>query len=203
MDATVLKMERSEARELYEKYRASLHFGEEIDREVARAYRLLAQGKLIIKAFESVRTAGLNEDGLPKLAILHADAKSCHLTLYRDGAARFEPVRWARAKSTILGFPSGTFAPPETSFPLVRPWRSGELPGRSSTHEAQAVVPIVPLHMRPKHALSNYHILWEADWHAVPRDPYLLRRLGKGDLWLVVAMWDLTEVERAALQARV
>jgi len=37
----------------------------------------------------------------------------------------------------------------------------------------------------------------------VPRDPYLLRRLGKGDLWLVVAAWDLTEVERAALQSRV
>ena len=31
----------------------------------------------------------------------------------------------------------------------------------------------------------------------------LLRRMGRGDLWLVMAAWDLTEVERAALQARV
>jgi len=37
---------------------------------------------------------------------------------------------------------------------------------------------------------------------AAPRDPMLLRRLG-GDLWLVVAHWDLTEVERAAMATRV
>ena len=44
----------------------------------------------------------------------------------------------------------------------------------------------------------------DPDWkrRAVPRDPFLLRHLGKGDLWVVVAMWNLTEVERAALQAR-
>ena len=36
-----------------------------------------------------------------------------------------------------------------------------------------------------------------------PRDPYLLRRIGKADLWLVVASWELTEVEMAALSTRV
>nr|RAW03963.1 hypothetical protein DBT41_10200 [Aerococcus urinae] len=66
-----------------------------------------------------------------------------------------------------------------------------------------AKVPIIPVHLRPRHALANYHILWEADWHEVPYDPYLLRRIGKGDMWLVVAMWDLTEVERSALSARI
>jgi hypothetical protein len=30
----------------------------------------------------------------------------------------------------------------------------------------------------------------------------LLRRIGRADLWLVVAGWDLTEVERAALSTR-
>ena len=30
-----------------------------------------------------------------------------------------------------------------------------------------------------------------------------LRRIGKADLWLVVAQWDLTEVEKAALSTRV
>ncbi len=51
---------------------------------------------------------------------------------------------------------------------------------------------------------SNYHILWEAEWtKIVPRDPYLLRRIGQADLWLVVAAWNLTEVERAALSTRI
>ncbi len=65
-------------------------------------------------------------------------------------------------------------------------------------------MPIVPINLRPKRGLANYHILWEAEWHnVVPVDPLLLRRLGKGDLWLVVAAWDLTEVEQAALTARI
>ena len=34
-------------------------------------------------------------------------------------------------------------------------------------------------------------------------DHTLLRRIGKADLWLVVAAWELTLVEQAALAARV
>jgi hypothetical protein len=41
------------------------------------------------------------------------------------------------------------------------------------------------------------------EWRkVVPKDPYLLRRIGDGDMWVVVAHWDLTEVERAALAHR-
>src|SRR5258708_4807132 len=48
-----------------------------------------------------------------------------------------------------------------------------------STHEAEAIVPLVPVHLRPKRGLENYHILWEAEWtRVVPRDPMLLRRIG-------------------------
>lgn len=65
-------------------------------------------------------------------------------------------------------------------------------------------MPLIPVHLRPRHALDNYHVLWEAEWsRVVPRDPYLLRRIGNADLWLVLAAWDLTEVERAALATRV
>lgn len=199
METSALTMERSEAKVLYEKYQSHIHFGEAIDREVARAYRLLAQGKLIIRALESVKAAGLNEEGLPKLAIIRADAKECRVVLDRDGSAKFVMKQWDRSTARQIVFPSGTFSPPLDTFPFA--WRTQT--ERAWTHEARAIVPIVPLHLRPKHSMSNYHILWEADWHAVPRDPYLLRRLGKGDLWLVLAMWDLTEVERAALQARV
>jgi len=47
--------------------------------------------------------------------------------------------------------------------------------------------------------LDRFHILWEADWHLdPPQDPALLRRL-MGDLWVVLAVWDLTSLERAVL----
>jgi hypothetical protein len=180
-------MDRSEARELYEKYRSAVHFGGPVDREIARTYRLIGQGKVIIRALESVKSAGLDEEGLPKLAIIRADQRECHLYLGFRGSATFSPRQdayWCAPGRVEL--PDGTF-----------PQRQSGLSNR------KAVVPMIPAHLRPQHSLANYHILWEADWHIVPRDPILLRRLSKGDLWLVVAAWNLTEVERAALQARV
>ena len=76
--------------------------------------------------------------------------------------------------------------------------------GRRGSSDHKAQLPLIPVHLRPKRGLENYHILWEAEWEPIPpRDPYLLRRIGKADLWLVVAHWDLTEVERAVLATRV
>jgi hypothetical protein len=57
--------------------------------------------------------------------------------------------------------------------------------------------------LRPKATLEHFHILWEAVWqpHTAPRDPMLLKHLG-GVFYAVVAVWDLTELERAALRLR-
>ena len=67
----------------------------------------------------------------------------------------------------------------------------------------KAIVPTVPPRFRPSASLSNYHILFEAEWDMIaPRDPALLKHIG-GDLYAVLAVWDLTEVERAVLQQRV
>ena len=50
----------------------------------------------------------------------------------------------------------------------------------------RAVVPLIPIHLRPKRGLQNYHVLWEAEWRpAPPVDPLLLRRIGVSDLWVV------------------
>jgi len=57
----------------------------------------------------------------------------------------------------------------------------------------------MPPQFRPPAAeLKNYHVLWEADWTAIPRDPMLLRRIGK-DAWVVLAAWDLTDIEMNVL----
>jgi hypothetical protein len=185
MEVSTMKMERAEARELYEKYQASVSFGTDIDREIARTYRLLGQGEVIIRAIDSIKMAGLGADGHPLLALTRADARRCVWRGYADGSGRFvADGRWRGARNTV--------SVPVDFFPRA-----------TSRWDCEAIVPIVPAHLRPKHSLANYDILWEADWRDVPKDPLLLRRLGKGDLWLVLAAWDLTEVERAALQARV
>jgi hypothetical protein len=62
-----------------------------------------------------------------------------------------------------------------------------------------AMTPLVPLPLRPKHKLENYFLLWEANWHpAPPRDPYLLRPLA-GSLMEIIAEWELTDLEVAAV----
>jgi hypothetical protein len=64
------------------------------------------------------------------------------------------------------------------------------------------MVPPVPPGLQPKFGLGNYHILWEAEWEMVaPKDPALLKHIG-GDLYAVLATWDLTEIERTVLAGR-
>lgn len=193
MDVIKIELEPSEARRHYEEYLKHRKFDTPMDVEIRRAYRAIAMGATVIKALDSIRAAGVHEDGTPKLGIVRADQKRCYMDRSADGSVRFyarENLRW-RSRDTSLRFslPFGTL-PPVGAVHRWEPYK--------------AIVPIIPVHLRPKKNLDLYHILWEADWRpVVPIDPLLIKRLGKGDLWLVVAAWDLTEVERAVLASRV
>jgi hypothetical protein len=192
METTQIGATRSEARDLWRKYREHQHWSKPIDDEIRLAYQRIAQGKIIIRALQSVVDAGLGEDGLPKLAIARADARQCYFTHRSNGSADFAidrlvPWHLRNTSTKMISFPDGSFPAPTKGF-----------------NGATAIVPLIPLHLRPKRGLPNYHILWEAEWRPrPPGDPMLLRRIGKADLWLVVAAWDLTDVERAALSTRV
>lgn len=187
MQTEAITLDRAKARDLYRAYKKHKHYSEPIDDEIRRAYQLLAQGRLIIKALESIKAAGLGDDGFPKLALCRADRSSCQVSIYHNGSSDMsaDGARTGKVGSLLFHFPADTF------------------PRSRAKWNGRALLPPVPLHLRPKRGLANYHILWEAEWQPVPpRDPFLLRRIGKADMWLVVAMWDLTEVERAALAAR-
>lgn len=203
MQPQIIKVDRLQALALYRKYKEHRAYSEPIDWEIQRTYHLLATGKVVIRAIESIKIAGLNAEFLPKLALAPASAKSCHLRRDRNGSMIMSPTAdfWQKRKNQ-LRFGEETFAFPPDSFPL-RQWGPSEKPFRLNTSNHEAILPIIPLHLRPKRGLENYHVLWEAEWKRVPpADPWLLRRIGKADLWLVVAAWDLTEVERAALATR-
>lgn len=198
MQTEQVVMDRAEARDLYRKYKEHKHYSTPIDKEVQRAYQLLAQGRLVIKALESIRLAGLNAEDYPKLAIAPATAKHVECQVRDNGALSFD-ARERRSYHHLderkIVAERCYFSFPADSFPRTR---------AQYRWLATAQVPIVPVMHRPARGLANYHILWEAEWSKiVPRDPMLLRRIGKADLWAVLAMWDLTEVERAALATRV
>src|SRR5262252_8942210 len=199
MDIERMTVNRQEAEQLYRKYKEHRAYSEPIDWEIQRTYQLLSHGKLVIRALESVVRAGVTEAGLPKLALASAAAKTCFLERRANGAAIMKSSASWRSNKNNYVWPSGSFDFPAGSFPMG--W-DGKYRNTRQYHTAQ--LPLVPIHLRPKRGLANYHVLWEAEWQPVPpRDPYLLRRIGKADLWLVVAHWDLTEVERAALATRV
>ena len=194
MDVETIQMNRKEAREAFLAYRsAAADRGTSEDAQIMQGYRLLAQGRTLLNLVETMRTAGVDDKGLPKLAIARADARWCFLTTSTDGSAEFgsddRPWRLrGRAQGRMIHVPPGTF-------PQYR-WDE-DRPGR-----AQALVPLVPLPLRPKGMLTGYHILREAEWQEiVPQDPFLLRHIA-GDLYAVVAAWDLTDLERSVIAAR-
>lgn len=176
-----LQMDPELARELRQKYQSHRVHQTPADAEIAAIYKRISQGKTVIRALESIVKAGLNAEGFPKLAIARADMATCFWNP-RSNVCTFGE-RWPRGRSRKT---------------IRMDW-----PGlNSNKYQAEAVVPIIPVHLRPKRGLKNYHILWEAEWtKRYPVDPYLLRRFG-GDAWLVVAAWDLTDVERAVMQSR-
>ena len=191
MNPNVLTMDPAEAQVLYRKYKEHLHYSQPVDHEIMRIYQLIARGKVVIKALESIVHAGLNTDGLPKLAIVRATAERCHLREMRVGGCVMSQRIWHQGRER----PDTTFSFPAGSFPGI-----GE---GHSKYRYEAITPIIPLHQRPARGLANYHVLWEAEWGpAIPVDPMLIRRIGKADAWLVVAAWDLTEVERAVMAGR-
>lgn len=147
------------------------------DWEIERIYRAISKGKTVISVNDSIRNAGLDEKGRPRLAICQAHAHTCIYSPSWDSAT----------------FGIG----PDNVGKVSVPWL-----GLGYSHgRATALLPRIPPQHRPHgNALSNYHILWEADWKDIPSDPYLLRKIGK-DAWVVLAAWDLTDVEMSVLRA--
>ncbi len=186
MNVPKIKMDPEEARLAFEAYRAALlrqHSKE--DEALMRGYAALKKGRTLIDINQVMKAAGSDAKFRPKLAIARASLKTIRVTVWREGSAGFIPDFRTPSRYWNTDFPRGTF----TTF--NGPW----------SIDAKSVVPLIPPQFRPKFRLSNYHILWEATWETVPSDPILLKHL-MGNLYAVLAVWDLTPLERAVLAAR-
>ena len=95
METATVAFDRSEARALFREYRKHLHWSAPIDHEIRRTYQLIAQGRVIIRALESVKAAGLLTEGdgvgFPKLALTRADAASVTCTMGWRGSCTMTP----------------------------------------------------------------------------------------------------------------
>ncbi|KKN80796.1 hypothetical protein LCGC14_0326020 [marine sediment metagenome] len=194
---------QADARRKFAEYRevVSAGRGTAVDVELKKAYQQIGMGRTIISLNKAMESAGIDSSGHPVLAVAGATAK---WVWFRWNAGRMHDSdgRWWHEASAFVsdhavnpgwnygnysrGTKTGTFRFPRAFF------------GIRVRDPIRARVPIVPPALRPKGSLANYVLLWEANWQEAPEDPYLLRRITQ-DLFVVLAQWDLTDVERSVL----
>ena len=198
MNVETMEMDTDEARLRYIEYRRSVRQHREerrrraaaeadevharrtaIEREeeeLRAAYRAMSLGQRVLCLPRVMRAAGFDAQGLPKLAIACSQWSWVN---YDSSKASFRPDGVRRGGI-------------EFAWPEARDvgWR-----------RARALVPPVPPRFRPDD-LEKYHTLWEPVWQPVPpKDPILLRQISDS-MYVVVAQWDLSPIERAVLEGR-
>lgn len=187
-------MLEDDARRMYQGYLDGTHsLGDvSLDAEIKAAYRLIAQGKQLIDVHATIRAAGLNSERLPVLALTRATERAAFAEVGDDGSGHMRFRENTRnAKAQRIDFKPGFW-----------PVRAGG--GWQPAKHGRALRPPIPQALRPKRGAYNYCVLWEAQWEPLPpEDPLLVRRIGKSNMWLVCAAWDLTEIERGALAPRI
>lgn len=205
---------RQDARKAYLEYkRAVLTAARPEERKeyegLWRGYKAIAAGQQVIDLLQTFKASGVQEDTLyPCLAICRAHARICRVSMESNGSAVFmdDARRWSPGTKHRLKLPVGTLPPYQTRWDTTsgttRYQINGTLERQRWSSDAIAIVPIVPPRLHPRAALEHYHILWDAVWTpAPPKDPLLLRHLG-GQLYAIVAHWDLTPLEQAVLAGR-
>jgi hypothetical protein len=174
------------------------------------SYCEMAKGQRILNVGNAIRGAGLDtEKFLPVLAIARANWEHCYLKFDSGGSNNvvfsgesYPHYNWrSNAKSRYNEKLHVAFSRTNFSAELWNvEWRKGRnLP---VAEVQRALVPTIPAHLRPAGDLSEFHILFEAEWdkHAPP-DPLLLKHVG-GQMYTVLAQWDLTDIEKAVLEGR-
>jgi hypothetical protein len=197
MDLSTLTMPKAEAAERLAEYEHQIA----IDRNpedvaIAMGYRALARGLPVIRMSETIRAGGFfgrgrPDEGFPRLAVGKADEVDCRVHWNGQSELIYFHGDWLNNRGALVG--SSTVRVPRVP-----------RPGRTTYYSGRALMPLIPPRHRPRPArLRHCHILWEVEsWDLIPpKDPALLRHI-RGDLWAVLAAWDLTDLERAVLAGR-
>ena len=180
--------------------------------DLKTAYGHMRRGHPVLDVWQSFAETGVDAAGDPKVAISRADWPEVVLTKFGDRnhstdhnfqaifskEARWPHRHWRSNKMTDISQDDVTVPMGTWKFML-------DERGEVSRSSIKTKVPIIPARFVPPHGLSNYHILWEVEkWDVVtpPRDPLLLKRVSP-NVFVVLAAWELTDLERAVIRGRI
>lgn len=184
-------MPKEKAKKLWREYCKTLKtrekdYKKEI-KEIKQCYYQLSKGRAIINIVDVFKKFGLNELGHPLLAFAPA----------KERFVVFRQSTWSEnrgnASFTSEGWQYKTFLDLNV-FPHLKRDRDCEL--RTS-------VPLIPPKFLPK-TLRGCFLLWEVEnWETLrpKRDPILLKKLS-GNLYAVLATWNLTKIEAMIISGR-
>lgn len=172
------------------------------DAAILRGYRAMAKGHALIDLPKMIRLGGVFEaTGLPRIAVATSSHEFVHVERESRGSVIFQPEQWTNRnrRKDVYRCPVGTLPKAKLDWNRAvngsHPWH-----GRM-----RAMVPHVPPAFRPIHSLDGYATLFEVEEWApdptAPVDPALLKHVG-GDLYAVLATWDLTPLEQSVLNGR-
>jgi hypothetical protein len=167
--------------------------GKSIYKDLGKVYGQVRRGRKIIDINKVMVKAGNRKTAEPRLAIALASEKKVRCMYSTKGEAIFLPEgisTWKEREKysvKVTGMP--TF-----SWQDKNQWKN---------YECVAPVPLIPPRLLPKKLTDAHYILWEVDvWEMVPpTDPYLLERI-TSNVFVILAGWDLTEIEKMAMAGR-
>lgn len=205
MEVVTIEQAQEEAKLEWKQYCKAIRENIPNDAEYMRYYKsiknalyYLSQGKQIIDINASMKAAGVNEQNQPCLAICKASMKKVFFTWSRNWNLDYNYGRYFeryRPKGEMWDRERNEFKIPLSAWGLDFRPNTGDV--------ISTVVPKVPAQFMPKNGLEKYHILWEVEeWTPEPpKDPMLLKQIrGSKNLFAVLAVWELTKLERAVLR---
>ncbi len=208
-------MPRWEARDAFHEYRKAVK-DRKLDELDARQRQMLAEDKELMKGYSwlashdtpiidivsVMRAGGVDDQHRPMLAIGRADWRRVKLSRHSMHTRKEEELSQPvyvfhdAYEYNESHFHMKNVVIPRDTFDLAT-WEAAN----SGKVRTEAIVPLIPPRLRPKGKLSNYFILWEAEWEPeAPDDPFLLKRISER-FFAVLAQWDLSPLEQAVIES--
>lgn len=208
MNIETMSESRKTATEKWREYRNAEKVSDNpIYKDLKKVYNQLKGGRKIIDIFKVIQKGGINNEHLPTMAIAKASSKFVWCTYDPNGQIQFvnrkSRYSWDNnnGASPIMEDVSFGNWLPEFSTATLK--SKGLMKENDWSFRLKAPVPLIPPKHLPVNLTDDYYILWEVDkWAMVaPTDPYLLKRITK-NLFVVLAAWDLTPMEKAVMEGR-